>query len=59
MTLVNENFQYTVVVKADVTTTMVELRDKAIRQIKRKYHKDVPKDQPMDLRFEKVERANT
>ncbi len=46
------------VVLADVSTTLMELRNKAIRQIKRKYHKDVPKDQPMELRFEKFERAN-
>lgn len=38
---------------------MLELRDKAIKQIKRKYHKDVPKDQPVDLRFELAKQANT
>ena len=35
----------------------MELRDKAIRQIKKKFHMDVPKDKPLNIEFEQASRV--
>jgi hypothetical protein len=41
-------------VSADTKTTLQALRDKAIKQIKKEYDKDIPKDITVELEFEQV-----
>jgi hypothetical protein len=55
VTIRTEEFCYTVTISAEISTTLEELKNKAIKLIKAKYHKIVPKDIPLELEFEQAE----
>lgn len=52
VTIRSAGLEYVVVVEAAKKETLGELKDKAIRKIKKKYRKDVPTNVPLEIEFE-------
>jgi hypothetical protein len=54
VTIRNAGSSYTVLVNAERTTTLKEMEEKAVKEVKKRYKRTVPTNVPIEMEFEVV-----